>query len=414
MSLYCGVDFGTSNSVITVVDDAGRTVFSRREPTLLYFKDDPDTTADRACGQDALSRYLEDGMSGRFFQSIKTILPDRAFTHTVINGKRFAAEDLVAVMLRFLRDTAARELGVPLTAAIVGRPARFSPDESAEELAQERLERATTQAGFTNVAFEFEPVAGARSYLSRIRDDAVVFVADHGGGTSDFTVMSLSPSGRSEVLATHGIRAGGDDFDAEIMWNRLVAAFGYGSSYESFGRYLPVPVHIFRIISRWDQIHFLKTTKYREELRYYLRSSDNPLAIRRLIKLVEENLGYFITRAVEKAKIELSSAVSASVEYRKDKLRISEEVTRSEFNHYVAAWISAIREAVDETLALAGTPASGIDAVFMTGGSSSVPAVQEVLRERFPKGSLVGDERQFESVAHGLALACRSRELPIN
>jgi hypothetical chaperone protein len=198
------------------------------------------------------------------------------------------------------------------------------------------------------------------------------------------------------------------------MWNRLVAAFGYGSSYESFGRYLPVPVHIFRIISRWDQIHFLKTTKYREELRYYLRSSDNPLAIRRLIKLVEENLGYFITRAVEKAKIELSSAVSASVEYRKDKLRISEEVTRSEFNHYVAAWISAIREAVDETLALAGTPASGIDAVFMTGGSSSVPAVQEVLRERFPKGSLVGDERQFESVAHGLALARRSRELPIN
>lgn len=413
MALFCGIDFGTSNSVVSVVNDNGEIVHTRREPTLIYFKDDPETTSNRACGHEALSRYLADGMSGRFFQSIKTMLPDPLFTHTVVNGKRFTAEDLVAVMLRFLRERVESAVGVSVKRAVVGRPARFSEDDSHESLAQTRLERAADQAGFEEVEFEFEPAAGARSYLSRTDGESTVFVADHGGGTSDFTVMKLTRTGVHEVLATYGIRAGGDDFDAEIMWNRLVHAFGYESSYESFGKQLPVPVHIFRIISRWDQIHFLKTTKYREELTYYLRSSDNPLAIRRLIKLVEENLGYFITRAVERAKIELSSRDIAVIDYRKDKLKLHEEISREQFERYISSWISRISEAVETTLGMAGVSPEEIDAVFMTGGSSSVPAVQEVMSNRFPSNALVGDERKFDSVAEGLALAARARNLSV-
>ena len=234
----------------------------------------------------------------------------------------------------------------------------------------------------------------------------MVFVADHGGGTSDFTIMRLRAR---EILATHGIRAGGDDFDAEIMWNRVVEQFGYGSNYESFDRYLPVPVHIFRIISRWDQIHFLKTTRYRDELRYYLRSSDNPMAIRRLIKLVEENLGLFVSRAVEGAKIELSSATRGQIRYEKDKLRISEDISRDEFSGYIADWLVAITDAVDETLNRAAISDSDVGAVFMTGGSSTVPAVQAILAARFPGGELVRDSQRFDSVAEGLALAAKLR-----
>ena len=195
------------------------------------------------------------------------------------------------------------------------------------------------------------------------------------------------------------------------MWNRVVEKFGYESTYESFGKYLPVPVHIFRIISRWDQIHFLKTTKYREELRYYLRSSNNPLAIRRLIKLVEENLGLFVARAVERAKIELSTAEIGRITYEKDKLRLHEELTRGQFNGYVAEWLSAIGAAVEETLRLAGIDDPGVDAVFMTGGSSTVPAVRSILESRFSSEVLVRDNRQFDSVAEGLALSARLRML---
>ncbi len=315
------------------------------------------------CGTDALDRYIAGGMTGRFFQSIKTVLPDPTFIHTVTGGKQFSAEDLVAVMLRYLRKAMEERSGVTILRAVIGRPARFSPDPAKEQVAHDRLLKATRQAGFEDVAFEYEPVAGAHSFVHRSRGESLVFVADHGGGTSDFTIMRMRSGDADlaeagEILATHGIRAGGDDFDAEIMWNRIVEQFGYESSYESFGKYLPVPVHIFRIISRWDQIHFLKTTKYREELRYYLRSSDNALAIRRLIKLVEENLGLFVSRAVERAKIELSTADVGRVIYEKDKLRIREEITRDQFNGYVAEWLSAIAAAVEETLRLAGVDGS--------------------------------------------------------
>jgi hypothetical chaperone protein len=425
MAYYCGVDFGTSNSVIALCSDENPVPVTFREPSLIYFPDDPESTAVRYCGAEALDRYVADGMSGRFFQSIKTILPDPTFTHTMINRKRFSAEDLVAVMLRYLRNIMEERSQTTIRKAVIGRPARFAVDPEREQIAQDRLLAATQQAGYDEVHFEFEPVAGAHSYVSRSRGESLVFVADHGGGTSDFTVMRLR-AGKTggthdsgapgvaeagDILATHGIRAGGDDFDAEIMWHRVVQMFGYGSSYESFGQHLPVPVHIYRIISRWDQIHFLKTMKYREELQYYLRSSDNPLAIRRLIKLVEENLGLFVSRAVEKAKIELSTADTGLVDYEKDKLRIHEEIDRPQFSTYVAEWISSIGEAVDETLTRAGVTGADIDVVFMTGGSSTVPAVRSILESRFSRQALVGDSRQFDSVAEGLALSARLRGL---
>jgi hypothetical chaperone protein len=429
VSSYCGVDFGTSNSVIVLSSDESGEPMVIREPSLMYFAEDPDSTATRFCGSEALDRYVEAGMTGRFFQSIKTVLPDPLFTQTVINGKRFTPEDLVAVMLRYLRSRIEEASGAEVRRAVIGRPARFSSDPEGEALAESRLLAATRQAGFDDVIFEFEPVAGAQSYLHRATGEPLVFVADHGGGTSDFTVMKIRAgdegnaggsaiAGRvgtaaGEVLATWGIRAGGDDFDAEIMWNRVVELFGYGTSYESFGQYLPVPVHIFRMISRWDQIHFLKTTKYREELRSYLRSSDNPLPIRRLIKLVEENLGLFVARAVEAAKIELSTAATGVVRYEKDRLRIAEEVSRSQFDEYLSHWIESIAEAVDHTLQLAGVLPGDIDAVFMTGGSSLVPAVRDIFEQRFGRPSIVGDSRRFQSVAEGLALLARLRGLAI-
>ena len=363
-------------------------------------------------------------MEGRFFQSVKTVLPDPGFTHTRINGKPFSAEDLVAVMLRHLRRLAEEASGASIDRAVIGRPARFSDDPEREAVAQERLERAVAQAGITEAAYELEPVAGAYAYAAQRAGDGpgsdssiqprTVFVADHGGGTSDFTVMDLADdgSGRPQaqaVRATHGIRAGGDDFDGAIMWNRLTEQFGRGTHFESFGKMLPVPIHIFHIISRWDQIHFLKTLSYREELRTYLHSSDNPMTIRRLIKLVEENLGYFIFRAIESAKIVLSESGTGTVDYENGKLRIHESVARDDFERYIAKDTERIAEAVALTIGLAND--SKVDTVFLTGGSSRVPAIREVVRAAFPDAHLIADENQFQSVSFGLALAARDRGL---
>lgn len=360
-------------------------------------------------------------MRGRFFQSVKSILPDPGFTVTRINGKPFSAADLVAVMLRCLRERAGELTGTPITRAVLGRPARFSDEADRERVAHERLEQAAEQAGFTHVEFELEPVAGARAFAARADGatlrGATVFVAGYGGGTSDFTVMELAVDSRGRpaagsILATHGIRAGGDDFDAAIMWHRIVDQFGHGSHFESFGKWLPVPVHIFHIISRSDQIHFLKTLAYREELRTYLRMSDNPLAIRRLIKLVEEDLGHFIVQAIERAKIDLSTVTSASVDYESGKLRMHETITRAEFDAYIADHVTRIAEAVDQTLHAASRASA--DRVFLTGGSSRVAAVRAVLAERFGEAALVDDADQFQSVSLGLALAARDRGVSVS
>lgn len=413
MRNYCGMDFGTSNSVITLLtEDDGRLSFrSIREPSLIFFPEAAETTAERYCGVEAMQRYVESGMKGRFFQSVKTLLPDTGFRHTRVNGKAFSVEDLVAVVLRDLRERLSEQTGVAVQRAAFGRPARFSDRPEDDEAAEARLKAAAEQAGFTGIRFCPEPVAGAHAYGNTAHAPATVFVADHGGGTSDFTVMRLAfPSGASEptagdALATTGVRVGGDDLDADIMWHRLVDHFGHGSEYESWGKMLPVPVHIFRTITRWDRIHFLKTTKYREELRYFRRGATDPDAIERLIALVERDEGFFLSRAVEAGKIALSDRDRTRVTM--ERLNIDEEITRRQFESYIRNDLEAVDRAVAEALEQAGVGPRAVDAVFMTGGTSRVPAVRAVMARRFGAERIVEDSDELESVSRGLALAAR-------
>jgi hypothetical chaperone protein len=413
MALYCGLDFGTSNSVITVLRDGGKASFSSvREPSLMFFPEDRESTVVRYCGQQALDEYIRAGMQGRFFQSIKTVLHDPGFLATGINGKRFSAEDLVAVMLRYLRTTMEALVGEPVTRAVVGRPARFSDVDSDDALAEERLQRAAEQAGLESIALEYEPVAGARAYGDRPGSSGVVLVADHGGGTSDFTVMDLgSGPGAERILATHGVRVGGDDFDAEIVWNRLVEHFGHGATYESWGKRLPVPVHIYRIICRWDQIHFLKTLKYRDELRYFRRGAEDPAAIERLIDLIENDWGYFLYQAVEAAKFELSDEPVGRIRFQQGSIHVDEELDVASFESYIRSHIRRTEEAVAETLSRAQLTPDRIDTVFLTGGSSRVPAVKNVFRRLFGAQRVMSDVDEFMSVSRGLALSARERRL---
>jgi hypothetical chaperone protein len=414
MALYCGLDFGTSNSVITVLrDDGGKASFSSvRQPSLMFFPEDRESTVVRYCGQQALDEYIRAGLRGRFFQSIKTVLHDPGFLATTINGKRFSAEDLVAVMLRYLRTTMEAQVGEPITHAVVGRPARFSDLDSDDALAEERLQRAAEQAGLESIVLEYEPVAGARAYGDRPGSSGVVFVADHGGGTSDFTVMDLGGGpGAERILATHGVRVGGDDFDAEIVWNRLTGHFGYGTTYESWGKRLPVPVHIYRIICRWDQIHFLKTLKYRDELRYFRRGAEEPAAIERLIELIENDLGYFLYQAVEAAKFELSDGPAGGIRFQHGSINLDETVGVASFEAYIRTHIRRTEEAVAETLSRAQLTPDRIDTVFLTGGSSRVPAVKDVFRRLFGAQRVMSDVDEFMSVSRGLALSARERQL---
>lgn len=379
----------------------------------MFFPANAHSAAERHLGQAAIERYLASGMSGRFFQSVKTLLPDPDFLHTRINGKPFKPEDLVAAMLRHLRTAMEARLDAPLDSLVLGRPACFSTLPERDRLAQDRLERAARQAGFRHIAFELEPIAAAWAYERTLRHEATVLVGDFGGGTSDFTIMRLDPrrSGRTDrlgdILGTAGVYVGGDAFDADIMRAGVIDHFGARATFESFGQQLPVPVHIFNTICRWEQIHFLKSNKAREEIREMLHGCSDRAGLQRLQLLIEKDLAYGLVKAVQKAKHKLSEADDAAIFYRVPEFTLSQYLTRQDFDTAIESDVDAIRRCTAAVLAQAGLAPGDIQAVFLTGGSSRVLAIRRHFEQLFDPARVHVDSDQFMSVAHGLALKAR-------
>ncbi len=187
------------------------------------------------------------------------------------------------------------------------------------------------------------------------------------------------------------------------MAGRLTALFGRGSTYESWGRQLEVPPHIYAAICRWDLIPFLKESRTRRDLRYILNGASDPEAIARLIALIDRDLGYALFREIAGAKHRLSQSETARLDFAEQPITLSVELSRNEFEGMVAAEIERLRAEAMGTLALAGLPAEQVDACFLTGGTSLVPAVGRIFRDLFGAERVhAGDT--FTSVAMGLAL----------
>ena len=270
-----GIDFGTTNSAVAVYfPDNGMVMSGDYEPTVIYFEESRDQIFH--VGKEALRRYVAMGLKGRFIRSIKSVLHHKSFRSTMIYGRKYLAEDLVALYLSHLVDTAEKITGVRPEKVVMGRPAAFSPDPKADALAENRLLKAAQLAGFKEVSFQLEPIAAAFSYESKIQKNELVFVGDFGGGTSDFTLMRLGPdkgnaNRRQDIVGSAGVRVGGDDFDAELAWGKVVRKLGYGLEYDSTGRgkFLPVPPHHYREFCRWENHFRLNTTSTIIELEKY-------------------------------------------------------------------------------------------------------------------------------------------------
>jgi hypothetical chaperone protein len=318
-------------------------------------------------------------------------------------GRSYGPEHLVRPILSALKERAERATGAPVTAVTLGRPVLFSTDPEADAAAEARLAKAARLAGFEEIRFRREPEAAGWSYASRLRGESRVLVADLGGGTADFTLLLLRPGGPHEALATAGVRIGGDDFDAAIMAGRLTPLFGRGSTYESWGRQLEVPPHIYAAICRWDLIPFLKESRTRRDLRYILSGASDPEAIGRLIALIDRDLGYALFREIASAKHRLSESEAAKIAFDEEPIAISVEISRRELEGMIADKVEQLKAEAVRTIALAGLAPEDVDACFLTGGSSLVPAIGRVFHALFGAERVhAGDT--FTSVAMGLAL----------
>ena len=425
-----GLDLGTTNSALAIADEADRGVtlarFAHRGGiadtfrSILYFHPDaPDgrrgMTAE--AGPAAIERYLDAEGSGRLLQSLKSYLADRGFESTNVFGRTYSLVDLLSFLVRALRGRAEGELGALGDRVVVGRPVHFSGGEAEEDdaFAEGRLRAAIAGAGFTEVVFEYEPVAAAYYYESRLDHDELVLIADFGGGTSDFSLVRVGPGARlrardgggERILGNDGIGIAGDALDAKILHHVVSPELGLGSTYRSMlGKELPAPVWLYAKLRRWHHLSFLKSKRTTELLREMLDQTDERGKIAALVHIVDNDLGYHLYRSVERAKVALSAGPTAQFHFEEGPVRIDRPLGRADFERWIGEETSAMAACVDRVLARAGVAAKEVDRVFMTGGTSFVPAVRAIFDARFGAERIVAGGEMI-SVASGLALRAR-------
>lgn len=417
---FVGIDFGTTNSAVAVADTQGdvrlvslpasshrggpsHTTYWR---TLLYFEPDGELTA----GAPAIERYLETEGEGRLVQSIKSHLASASFTRTVICGRRWQLEDIIAAYLRRLCGAAEVELG---RRCVVGRPVHYwgATEDADDERALTRMRSALSTAGFDEVLFEYEPVAAAARYSAGLDHDELILVADFGGGTTDFSVVRVGPGvppgDPGAILSTGGIGVSGDAFDARIIDAVVAPALGRGTSYrDEMGAEATIPVWLYGRLRRWHYLSFLKEESTLRLLDRVRQGALAPQLVERLVRVVRDDLGLALHQAVERTKVRLSVADAERLQLA-DGIGLDLPVSRRGFEEWISPDLATIGGVLDGVLERAAVKPSAIDRVFATGGTSLVPAVRALLAQRFGADKLVGGE-ELTSVAWGLAARARA------
>jgi hypothetical chaperone protein len=427
-----GVDFGTTNSSVARCLDGSSTVEVLRFPllggttesyrSLLYLEQLRQQGKKRLIswtGPAGIEHYLSRETGGRLIQSLKSFLTSRTLLTTEIFGVRITIEELIARILRDLREKAEQTFGIPITSAIAGRPVRFvgSGNEEDNIYAESRLRNAYKLAGFESVQFEMEPVAAAHYYESTLQRDELILIGDFGGGTSDFSLIRVGPTIRkrgriaADVVGNAGVGIAGDAFDARIVKHLVSPFLGSGSEMRSVGKILPVPTWVYSKLERWHHLSFLKAKETMDMLASVRAQALEPERIEALIHLVNEDRGYYLHRAVQETKCGLSLASPARFCFSDGIILIDTLVQQSAFEGWIADDLAAIEACVDSLLQNSGIPPAKVDMVFLTGGSSFVPAVRRIFERRFGVDRIrTGSE--FTSVAKGLALKANETEHP--
>jgi hypothetical chaperone protein len=423
-----GIDFGTTNSSIARCVDSS-TVELARFPllggttesyrSLLYLENIRQEGKNRLVswtGPAGIEHYLSRETAGRLIQSLKSFLTSRTLQTTEVFGRRVAIEDLIARILRDLREKAEQQFGVRITAAVAGRPVRFVGAETEEDnlYAEGRLRKAYQLAGFQEIEFEMEPVAAAHYYESTLERDELILIGDFGGGTSDFSLIHVGPTirrrGRTagDLLGNAGVAIAGDAFDAKIVRNLVSPYLGAGTKIRSADKTLPVPTWVYAKLERWHHLSFLKARDIMNMLASVKAQALEPKKIEALIHLVNEDLGYYLHQAVQKTKCDLSVQTSARFWLSDGFLEVDALTDRNCFETWIAEEVGAIESCVDSLLRNSSIRPEDVNMVFLTGGSSFVPAVRRIFERRFGADRIrTGNE--FTSVAAGLALSANER-----
>ena len=466
--LFCGLDFGTTNSSVAVSHGSSAQVLELDHvndsptslPSLLYITREGDGIVGRAAANAFIDRnvdrevlvekvdlgvtiegyvgaepdksetyrpqdlsepqvteavqasaLMEVNAPGRLFQSLKTLLRHRRFRGTEVFGRRYQIEELTSMILRPMKTAVDAAAGESVDTVVLGRPVRFSDNTDEDAVAERRLRVAAGLAGFENVVFFYEPVAACVEYAVTTERKQRLMVVDIGGGTCDVCVMEFGSAqgtmarlAESRILSVAGVPVAGDVIDRAIIREKLFPCFGSRSRYGP--SQLPMPQFLLQHILDWQNLYKLNTEEIVNWLIAMEVSSTQPEAIRALRCLVRRNYGYPVVRQVEAAKKRISYEHEAVIELHKEAIQITQPLRRSEFAELIARPLRKMRATLGEAEAAAGLAPQDIHCVLTTGGTCLIPAVRRMLEERYGPDRILHRDT-FTSVATGLAIVAQ-------
>jgi len=418
-----GIDFGTTNSVIAraLNDDQTELVeFASPGGTAAVFRSALCFWQDEAvrgglgheAGPWAIAEFLDFPQGSRFLQSFKSMAANALFESASLFDKRLRFEELGQIFLNHLLAHGGAALNDLPDSIVIGRPVRYVGARPDPALARARYDAMFAVLG-RPVHYVYEPLGAAYGFARRLCDPATLLVADFGGGTSDFSVVRVAAPGAAQrcvPLSSAGIGIAGDWFDYRIMDNLVLPLLGKGSTYRSFDKVLPIPAGHFTDFGDWARLALMRNRRTLAELARLERSATDPAMIQRMITVIDNELGHSLYEAVGQLKRTLSSQAHAQFRFAGPGITIEAEVSRADFERWIAPDLRRIADTLDTALAGASLPADQIDHVFLTGGSSLIPAVRNLFEQRFGESRIVtGNE--LTSIAHGLALMAEDPDL---
>lgn len=408
MSIVCGIDFGTSNSSASYFSRDAESVLVELEghqttiPTALFF---PEKNENPIFGKAAINSFIARD-SGRFMRSMKRILGSPIMNSgTLVNGQYMKFDQIIELFLRYIKKRIESQAGDSIHSVVMGRPVHFREDSHENLKAAQQLKRIVQSAGFQDVEFQFEPIAAAFAHERHIEGEKLACVADVGGGTSDFTIIRVGKKLQdkndrtSDIIANAGVRVGGNDFDRELSLYGFMPELGRGSEYGK--KSLFVPNMIYSELSEWSNINFAYNQKNIREVEEVLIEAHERIKYKRLVDILKNERAHELLQIVEQSKIELTNleVVYKSLSCVTDMPEVV--LSRDKFNKYIEKEVAKILRCLNECLGQAQISSDKIELLILTGGSTEIPVVKNVLKTLFPNAYL-SEGNKLSSVGLGL------------
>ena len=405
-----GIDFGTSNSTVGYMHN-GRPRLVPLEgehlamPSAVFYNFEDNGTY---FGRRAIADYTENA-EGRLLRALKSVLGSSLIHEkTRIKARYLAFSDIIGTFIANLKNRLDAEVGEEIESVVLGRPVYFvDEDEAADRDAQGQLEAAARAQGFKHIAFQFEPIAAALDYEQSVTGEELALIIDIGGGTSDFSIVRVSPERaraadrKDDILASTGVHIGGTDFDRLLSVARLMPELGYKTPPKDGKRNLPVGY--FNALATWQRINMLYTPKAMTDLRQIRYEAARPELVDRMIDIVSNRQGHALAGTVEGAKIDLTGRDDTTMTVKLTEETLSLPVTRAGLDEAIEAAVERVANTVAKTLADAGVEAQRITTLFLTGGSTAIPLLKSRVLALFPGATVVQGD-MFGSVGLGLSL----------